>query len=406
MSGPAPEPAAGTAAIHPPDDAATEGLLRAVPPARELRDRVREIARRDVAPLAIEVDAGARSPEQGYRALAGAGLGGLPVPQALGGLDAGTLAYVAAVEEVTAACGATATLYMTQMNCANAILASGHHKLARQFVPSLCSGERLGSIAITEPQAGSDVSQLRTRARRDGEQYVLDGAKTFITTGDRADAIVVFAVVPEQRGTTAFLVEGGTPGLSVGRVLHKLGQRGSSTVELFLEDCRVHASRRLGGEGDGGEIGRRTLGKARSSAAAQGVGFAAAALAHGLGWAHARGLLDRRRADAQDVQLAFAELRARTTAARALLYATARALDEPGVDAADAVALAKSFCTDTGMAVADAVLALMGADADRPELEAERILRDAKVTQIYDGTNEIQRIVAARALARAADQAA
>jgi len=393
------------AAIHPPDDAATEGLLRAGG-ARELRDRVRAIARREVAPRAAAVDAGAAMPQDGYRALARDGLGGLPVAQAYGGLEAGTLAYVAAVEEIAAACGATATLYMTQMNCANAILASGHEALARRFVPGLCDGGRYGAIAITEPQAGSDVSRLRTRARRDGERYVLDGAKTFITSGDVADVLVVFAVVPETRGTTAFLLERGTPGLSVGRVLHKLGQRGSSTVELFLEDCAIPAAQRLGEEGEGGAIGRRTLGKARSSAAAQGVGFAAAALTHALRWAGPRGLLDRRREDAQDLQLALAELRARTSAARALLYATAAALDAPDVDVdvADAVALAKSFCTDTGMAVAGEVLSLMGADGDRPELEAERILRDAKVTQIYDGTNEIQRIIAARALARAAEE--
>lgn len=395
--------AAGLSAIHAPDDPGAEALLRSVPGAAELRDRVRAIARREVAPRAIAVDAHEASVQDSYRPLADAGLGGLPVAAAYGGIDAGTLAYVAAVEEVTAACGATATLYMTQINCANAILASGHEEIAKRVVPGLCSGERYGSIAITEPQAGSDVSQLRTRARRDGEHYVIDGAKTFITSGDIADVIVVFAVVPETRGTTAFLVEGGTPGLSVGRVLHKLGQRGGSTVELFLEDCRVPASHRLGAEGDGGAIGRRTLGKARSSAAAQGVGFAAAALTHALRWAQARGLLDRGRADAQDLQLALAELRARTAAARSLLYSTAIALDaDPALDAADAVALAKSFCADTGMAVADAVLGLMGEDADRVELEAERVYRDVKVTQIYDGTNEIQRLVAARALMRAA----
>jgi alkylation response protein AidB-like acyl-CoA dehydrogenase len=377
--------------------------------ARELRDRVREIARAEVAPRAAAVDAEARFPTESYHALADAGLAGLLVPERFGGSGDSTLAYAAAMEEITAACGSTSTVYMTQMHCAYPILLAGTDEQREQHLPGLCSGELYGALAVTEPQAGSDVSSLATRAVRKDDGYRLSGAKTFITNGDRAHVAVVFATTDPRRAreaATAFVVERGTPGFESGAVLEKMGQKGSTTAELYFDDAFVPAASRLGDEGSAYALSIRSVTKSRVSAAAQGVGFARAALEGAVRWAHERELLSSGRRDAQDIQFALADLRARTAAARSLLYTSAALIDRGGPDPVNEVSIAKLFCTDTAMAVADGAMALMGVDADRVDLGVEQVWRDAKVTQIYDGTNQVQRLLIARDLRRAAEEGA
>jgi alkylation response protein AidB-like acyl-CoA dehydrogenase len=380
------------------DERALEALLGERE--RELREAVREVVRREVVPRARQVDAESEFPEQSFRALADAGLAGLLVPVEYGGAGASTLSYAIAVEEIASACGSTSTVYMTQMHCAYPIMLCGSEEQRQRFLPDLAEGRIYGAIAVTEPEVGSDAGAMKTRAERSGEEYRIDGAKTFITSGDRAGVIVVWATLDPRSprdGITTFLVEGDRPGLATGAVLEKLGMKGSSTAELFFEDCRVPLANRLGEEREGFALTLRSVVKSRISAAAQGAGFARAAYERTAVWAHEQGLLSGSRRDAQDLQFAIADLRMRATAARAMLYLTARLVDDHvGADPVAEVSAAKAFCTDTAVAVAQRAVALLGEDGDRKDLELERILRDAKVTQIYDGTNQIQRVLIAR----------
>lgn len=352
-----------------------------------------------VAPRAAALDAASEFPGESYQALARAGVAGLLIPAELGGQGASTVTYAAAMEEISAACGSTSTVYMTQMHCAHPIRLAGSAEQQERFIGPLCRGEAYGAIAVSEPEAGSDVSAISTIARRDGDTYVLDGQKIFISTGDRADVVVLFATVDRGRGRdaiTAFLLERGMPGFTTGSPMHKLGQRGASTVELFLADCRVPVASRLGPERSGYPLSIRSVMKSRISAAAQGIGFARGGYERAARYFAERGMLAGSRRDAQDVQFALAGMRARIAAGRAMLHATAALVDQSDTDPAAEVAMVKLHCTDLAVEVAAEAVELLGADGDRLDLGVERQLRDAKVTQIYDGTNQVQRMLIAR----------
>jgi alkylation response protein AidB-like acyl-CoA dehydrogenase len=365
---------------------------------RDLRERVRDVVRREVAPRARELDRHGSFAHDSYQALARARLAGLLFPPELGGSGASTVCYALAMEEIAAACGATSLVYMTQTHAAYPIVLAGAPELVQRWVPALCGGTAYGSLAITEPGAGSDVSALRTTARRDGDEYVLDGSKTFITTGDRADVVVLFATTDRTAGrkaVSAFVVEGTADGLTRGQPLEKLGMHGSSTAELFLDGVRVPACARLGAEGSGWSIVMRSVVKSRVSAAAQGVGLARGAYAHTLAALAEAGPVD------PVTGARLAELRARLLQGRLLLHATARAIDAmPDAPLTAEVAMMKLACTDLGTEVALACTDLLGARGDLWDTGVERYVRDAKVTQIYDGTNEIQRLLIARDTAR------
>jgi alkylation response protein AidB-like acyl-CoA dehydrogenase len=365
---------------------------------RDLRERVRDVVRREVAPRARELDRPGGFAHDSYQALARAGLAGLLFPPELGGSGASTVGYALAMEEIAAACGATSLVYMTQTHAAYPIALAGAPELVQRWVPALCAGMAYGSLAITEPGAGSDVSALRTTARRDGDEYVLDGSKTFITTGDRADVVVLFATTDRTAGrkaVSAFVVEGGADGLTRGQPLEKMGMHGSSTAELFLDGVRVPACARLGEEGSGWSIVMRSVVKSRVSAAAQGVGLARGAYAHTLAALAEAGPVD------PVTGARLAGLRARLLQGRLLLHATARAVDAmPDAPLTAEVAMMKLACTDLGTEVALACTDLLGARGDLWDTGVERYVRDAKVTQIYDGTNEIQRLLIARDTAR------
>jgi alkylation response protein AidB-like acyl-CoA dehydrogenase len=411
------DPAAYLAVHRALDEVATESLLDARE--REVRDEVRALAARTIAPRAAHLDRTGEFAHESYQALAATGLAGLLFPASLGGSGDSTVAYAAAMEEICAACPATSLVYMTQTHAAYPIMLAGGDGLARRHVPRLLDGSVYGSLAITEPNAGSDVSSLATTARRDGEGYLLNGSKTFITTGDRAGVIICFATADrtaKRDGVSAFVVdctadgagartaggtvEGGPRGLSRGRPLHKMGMHGSTTAELFFDDVRVPEGNRLGTEGSGWRIVMNSVIKSRISAGAQGVGIARGAYAHALAE------LTRRHGPVLPPALAarMAELRGRMLQARLLLLTTAAQVDRATGPAAAttgppptaAISMMKQQCTDVGVAVAADAVRLLGSAGDLRELGVERYLRDARVTQIYDGTNDIQRMLIGR----------
>ncbi|MGY1495813.1 acyl-CoA dehydrogenase family protein [Streptomyces sp. QTS52] len=363
----------------------------------QLLDRV--IAQ-TVAPAAVTVDRESTFPAASVQALAEAGLGGLLMPTSLGGRGTSTATYAEALSRIAAACGSTSTVYMTQMHCAHPIHLQGRPDQHEAWIPAICRGTAIGAIALTEPESGSDVASMRTTARRDGDSYVINGEKTFISNGDVADVIVLFATVDPslgKDGITAFLVDTArTEGLEAGRPMKKLGQKGASTVTLGFQECRIPADARLGAEGEGYPLLLRSVAKSRISAAAQGIGFAQGAFDATARYCAQRDLLSSRTRSAQDLQFELARLRAEITAGRSMLREACDLVDASGEDPTAEVSMVKMHCTTLGVRVASACVELLGDDGDRDDIGAERRLRDGKITEIYDGTNQVQSMLVAR----------
>ncbi|MEU2686861.1 acyl-CoA dehydrogenase family protein [Streptomyces hygroscopicus] len=353
-----------------------------------------------VAPAAVTVDREGSFPSASVQVLAQAGLGGLLMPPSLGGRGASTATYAEALARIAAACGSTSTVYMTQMHCAHPIHLQGRPDQYEAWIPTICRGTAIGAIALTEPEAGSDVATMRTTARRDGDSYVINGEKTFISNGDVADVIVLFATVDPglgKDGITAFLIDTAhVAGLTAGRPMKKLGQKGASTVTLGFQDCRIPVTARLGAEGDGYPLLLRSVSKSRISAAAQGIGFAQGAFDATVRYCAERDLLSSRTREAQDLQFALARLRAEIAAGRSMLREVCDLVDGSEEDPTAEVAMVKMHCTTLGVRVASACAELLGEDGDRDDIGAERRLRDAKITEIYDGTNQVQSMLVAR----------
>jgi alkylation response protein AidB-like acyl-CoA dehydrogenase len=364
---------------------------------REVRALTRDVVAHEVAPHAADVDRTHTFVHDGVQALAAAGLTGLVFPRRLGGTGDSNVAYAVAMEEITAGCASTSLVFMTQMHAGYPILLAGSDALAEQYVPGLLDGSRYGSLAITEPGAGSDVASLRTTAElsEDGSTYVVNGSKTFITTGDRADVVVCFASTDRsagRRGVTALVLDGGWDGVGHGQPFDKLGMHGSSTAELFLDDVRVPADHLLGAPGEGWAVVMRSVVKSRISAAAQGVGLARAAYARtvqALTQLHGGAIPDAE-------SFALATLRGRILQGRLLLLAVARQVDVADEISPGQIGMMKQSCTDLGWDAAVEAVRLLGPYGDLADLGVERCLRDAKVTQIYDGTNEVQRLLIGR----------
>lgn len=367
---------------------------------------------RTIRPQAGSIDAEGTFPAEALSQLAGEGLGIMLMPADLGGADTSISTYAESLARISAECGATSTVYMTQMHCAHPLHLQGTREQAETWIPRLCDSSAIGSIALTEPSAGSDVATMRTIARRDGDEYVITGEKTFISNGDRADVVVLFASVDltlGKEGVTAFLLEtDGLEGLSVGRPMKKLGQKGASTVTLALQECRIPVANRLGGEGEGYPLLLRSVIRSRISAAAQGLGFAEGAYDATVNWAAPLGLLSSRTREAQDLQFELARLRGEITAARAMLLSVCDRVDTSPDEPVAEVSLVKLHCTALGTSVSAACLELLGPAGDDVALGVERRLRDAKIAEIYDGTNQIQSMLVARdiSLAAAAGRAA
>jgi alkylation response protein AidB-like acyl-CoA dehydrogenase len=368
---------------------------------RELRDVVRTVVRERVATRAAEVDATAEFPWDVVEAFREADVFALPFAERHGGTGTGTLMYLVAIEEIARACASSALILALQELGALALKLAGTIEQQDHWLPRLASGEWLGAYALTETESGSDAAALRTRARRDGGDWILDGTKRFISNAGVAGLYTIFARTsdePGHRGISCFVVEADRPGFSVSRYEHKMGIRGTTTGDLALDGCRVPAGNLIGGEGDGFAIAMRILDRSRPGIAAQALGIAQGATDAALAYALERRTFGKPIAEHQLIAAKLADMETRTEAARGLLYRVGRMLDA-GVDGpplTKAAAMAKLACSDAAMAVTTEAVQVLGGYGYTTEYPVERMMRDAKITQIYEGTNEIQRLVIAR----------
>ncbi len=368
---------------------------------RMVQDLARTIAREKIAPHAADVDERERYPEEAMRAIVDAGLFGIWLPEEYGGSGLGCLALALVCEEIAWACAASATQYLDQPLGGLPILSFGTPEQRKRYLPRLATGELLAAYSLSEPEAGSDAAALKTTAVRHGDHYVLNGAKQWCTNGDHADVICVFATVDPSRrakGVTAFLVDKATAGFTVGRKERKMGIRGSPTVALHFNDCRVPVEQRLGAEGEGFTIAMRTLDITRPATGAMAVGIGQAALDAALAYARERRQFGQRIADFQGIQLMLADMAMHVHAARLMVHHAARQVDA-GIRANSLEAsMAKCWAGDAAMKVATDAVQIFGGYGYTREFPVERFMRDAKVMQIYEGTNQIQRVIIAREL--------
>jgi len=368
---------------------------------RMIRDLARKIARERIAPHAAHYDETETYPEESMRAILESGLFGIWVPEEYGGSAMGCLALSLVTEEIAAACAATATQYLDQPLGGLPILLAGTAEQKKKYLPRLATGELLSAYSLSEPGAGSDAAGLRTTAVRRGGHYVLNGSKQWCTNGDHADVVTVFATVDASRrakGVTAFLVEKGTPGFSVGKKEKKLGIRASPTVALHFTDCAVPVEQRLGAEGEGFKIAMRTLDITRPATGSMAVGIAQAALDAAVGYARERQQFGQPIGAFQGIQFMLADMAMAVHGARLMVHHAARQVDAGIADNTLEASMAKCFAADAAMKVTIDAVQVFGGYGYTREYPVERYMRDAKIMQIYEGTNQIQRLIVAKAL--------
>jgi alkylation response protein AidB-like acyl-CoA dehydrogenase len=367
-----------------------------------LRDAVRVLADERVAPRAAEIDRTAEFPQDLRKLLADHDILALPFPIEHGGLGGELLPVALAIEQLSRACATTGLILAVQELGSLPILLAGTPEQQARWFPSLASGEHLIAFALTEAEAGSDVAAARTTATPDGDDYVINGAKRFISHGSVADLITVFAVTdpdaPRHRRLSAFVVEVPTTGFAVTRLEHKMGIRGSPTAELAFDGVRVPQANRLGAEGDGFEIAMRTLDRSRPGIAAQAVGIAQGALEVATAYARERRQFGQRIGELQMVGAMLADMDAATEAARQLLYKACVEIDAGSPEANRWSAMCKLVAGDAAMRVTTDAVQVLGGYGYIDEFPVERMMRDAKITQLYEGTQQIQRLVIARSL--------
>jgi alkylation response protein AidB-like acyl-CoA dehydrogenase len=370
---------------------------------REIQELVRTLARERVAPRAAEIDRSAEFPWDMVELLREHDLLGLPFDEQYGGTGTGALMVLVAIEELSKVCATTGLILAVQELGSLGLKLAGTDDQKARYLPRLASGEWLPAYALTEPGSGSDSAAMRTEARREGDEYVLNGGKRFITNAGVAELYTVFAKTDPgagHSGISAFLVEASAPGFEVGRIEPKMGIKGSTTGEIFLNDCRVPASNLLGEEGEGFPIAMRVLDRSRPGIGAQGLGLAQGATDYALEYAKSRETMGKPIAEHQLIGATLADMETKCEAGRGLLYRCGRMIDE-GVDGPELTkisAMAKLFCTDVAMEVTTDAVQILGGYGYIQEYPVERMMRDAKITQIYEGTNQIQRLVIARAM--------
>jgi len=367
---------------------------------------VRELAQARIAPRAAEIDEKEEFPWDVVELYRSHDLFALPFPPEYGGLSGSALTLNVAIEEVAKVCATSALILAVQALGGYPIMIGGSDEQKQRFLPDLASGRKLAAYALSEPGAGSDPAGMKTRATRRGEDYVLSGTKIWITDGGVADTVVVFAKTdPQQgsRGISAFVLEDAQKlkGFTASTIHGKLGIRGSNTAELHLDDVVVPAANRLGEEGDGFKLALRVLDRSRPGVAAQALGIAQGALDYAVGYARERQQFGKAIAEFQGIQFMLADMEAQVQAARALVYLASQVIDAKGDDISRYCALAKLVAGDAAMKVTTDAVQILGGYGYVREYPVERMMRDAKITQIYEGTNQIQRVVLARELLKA-----
>jgi alkylation response protein AidB-like acyl-CoA dehydrogenase len=372
---------------------------------REIRELVRTLARERIAPRAAEIDATAEFPWDMVELFREHDVLGLPFEEQHGGSGTGVLMLLVAIEEISKVCATTGLILAVQELGSLALKLAGTDELKERYLSRLASGEWLAAYALTEPGSGSDAAAMRTEARLEGDAYVLNGTKRFITNAGVAGLYTVFAKTDSSgghEGISAFLVEAETPGFSVGRIEPKMGIKGSTTGEIFFDECRVPAANLLGAEGEGFRIAMQVLDRSRPGIAAQALGLAQGATDYALAYATSRETMGKPIVEHQLVAAKLADMETHCNAARGLLYKVGLLIDD-GVDGPEltkASAEAKLFCADTAMEVTTEAVQVLGGYGYMREYPVERMMRDAKITQIYEGTSEIQRLVIAREMVR------
>jgi butyryl-CoA dehydrogenase len=368
---------------------------------QQIRDLARDFAQERLAPGAAKRDRESLFPREELKEMGELGLLGMLVPEAYGGSDTGVIAYAAALEEIAAGDGPCSTIMSvhSSVGCVP-ILKFGNDDQRQRFLPKLASGEWIGGFALTEPQAGSDASNLKTRARRDGDHYVLDGAKQFITSGKNGQVIIVFAVTdPDagKKGITAFIVPTDTPGYEVIRVEEKLGLHSSDTCQIAFSGMRIPDELRLGEEGEGYRIALANLEGGRIGIAAQAVGMAKAAFEAARDYARERSAFGKPIVEHQAVGFRLADMATRIEAARQLVFHAA-SLREAGLPCLSEASMAKLFASEMAERVCSDAIQIHGGYGYMADYPVERIYRDVRICQIYEGTSDVQRMVIARNL--------
>jgi alkylation response protein AidB-like acyl-CoA dehydrogenase len=368
---------------------------------REIRDLVRMIAREKIAPRAAEIDKKAEFPWDVVELYRENELFGVLYDEEYGGIGASALMTLVMIEELSKVCATSGLIIAVQELGSLGIKLAGSDEQKQRFLPKLASGEWLAAYALTEPGSGSDSAAMRTTARIDGDEYVLNGGKRFITSAGVASVYVVFAKTdPEagHSGISAFVVESDAPGFEVGRIEPKMGIKGSTTGEIFFNDCRIPVTNRLGQEGEGFRIAMRVLDRSRPGIGAQGLGIAQGATDYALDYAKTRETMGKPIAEHQLIAGMLADMETKCEAARGLLYKVGSMIDEgdTGTELTKLSAMAKLYCTDVAMDVTTDAVQILGGYGYIQEYPVERMMRDAKITQIYEGTNQIQRLVIAR----------
>jgi len=368
-----------------------------------IRQAARDFAQKEIAPIAAEFDQSGEFPYETIMKMGEMGFMGIEVPEEYGGAGMDTLAYVLALEEISKADAAHGVI----MSVNNSLYCYGIQKFGseeqkKEFLTPVASGKSVGAYSLTEPMAGSDAGSLRCRAVRDGDHYILNGRKSWVTSGPVADYIVVFTMTaPEKKhkGITAFLINTDLPGFSVGKVEPKLGIRASATSEILFENCRVPAANRLGEEGEGFKIAMSVLDVGRIGIATQALGISGAAYEASLNYATEREAFDKKIGEFQGISFKLADMKTRLEASRLLVYNAAMAKERSkstGERFTLEASIAKLFSSETAMFITHAAIQIHGGIGYSKELPVERYFRDAKITEIYEGTSEIQRLVISR----------
>lgn len=357
---------------------------------------IREFAEKEVKPLAAQVDEEEMFPMETVKKMAKLGIMGIPVPTQYGGAGGSNVMYGMAVEELSRVCATTGVIVSAHTSlCCAPIMENGTEEQKMKYLPKLASGEWLGAFALTEPGAGTDAAGQQTTAVLDGDEWVLNGSKIFITNGTYADVFIIIAMTDKSLGTkgiSAFIVEKGTKGFSIGKKEKKMGIRGSATTELIFEDCRIPKENLLGALGKGFGIAMKTLDGGRIGIAAQALGIAQGAIDETVKYTKERKQFGRSISQFQNTQFQMADLETKTQAAR-LLVRSAHYKKDNGMPYSVDAAMAKLFCAETAMEVTTKAVQFFGGYGYTREYPVERMMRDAKITEIYEGTSEVQRMV-------------